>query len=203
MRRFCQSARIFCWDTLKLWWPFVCLFFLDSIDFAQRILHRDFRIPPVLTPILLWGGLVWAAVKTYHELRIEKLQLEDRMAGRPLTRPQALNLFLDGCLSALDRLLRRPNLTRNDLMPWRDKLAEGLRSMTGQDPMNHQREETIPYRRFIQEFDRIPSETHNIDFVREPLQRCRRHIENLRTTIKSFHFAAFEPSDLPGWEEIQ
>ena len=212
MREFVSSAWHLVLASLRRWkafLPCIVLTIPRLIEtFSGPVFHNPIEVgqlarSPTQLVLVFWVSIGYCVLMAYHELRMQKKQLEARMTAHPPTRREALNAFLDGCLSAHDRLLLKPNLTRADLFLWRDRLADGIRSMTGQDPMDRQREESLPYRRFIQEFDRIPSETHNVDFVRDPLRRCRQYIEELRTTIKPYLFVTFEPSDLPQWEDIQ
>ena len=193
---------------VKRWWTVLPSLLTDPFDILNKFIfpwlriERNVDMPVGLFPYVFCLGIVIAAIMTYHELRMQMVALETTLESQPPTRRETLNAFLDGCLSALDRLLLKPQLTRHDLFPWRDRLAEGLKGMTGQNPVWNQ-EQFIPYHQFIQVFDQMPSETHNRDFVREPLRRCRQHIEELRTSIKSYHLVVFEPSDLPHWEDIQ
>jgi len=69
----CASAMTFFWGVLRrfYWWAPAIL--LDPFDFYEHYLRphvgRDIDMPSEWFPVVLAGGMIWAAFLTYHELR--------------------------------------------------------------------------------------------------------------------------------------
>jgi len=69
----CASAPTFFWGVLRRFYWWVPAILLDPFDFYERYLRPhfgwDIDMPSEWFPVVLAGGMIWAAFLTYHELR--------------------------------------------------------------------------------------------------------------------------------------
>jgi len=67
------SAVAFFWGVLRRFYWWAPAIFLDPFDFYERYLrphvHRHIDMPSEWFPVAVGGGMAWAALLTYHELR--------------------------------------------------------------------------------------------------------------------------------------
>lgn len=76
-RELARSAGLFAWGILRRFYLWAFAFLLDPFDLYDRMIKPflpsayqvDLEMPSKLFPWFLGGGITWAGVMTYHELR--------------------------------------------------------------------------------------------------------------------------------------
>ena len=96
--QFWQSFWYFVWGTIKRLWALLPAFLADPFDIAERWFRVTYQPPDWIFWPLLVLGLLFAAALTYHELRMQKVELEKASLAsttRTVMGPRAKRLYGD------------------------------------------------------------------------------------------------------------